>query len=1066
MPQVYSVLYVDDEPGLLEIAKVFLEQSEEFRVDTFTSAEEALKSGRIASYDAIIADYQMPVMDGITFLKVIRERFGDIPFILFTGRGREEVVIEAINNGADFYIQKGGDPKAQFAELAHKIRRAIHRKRAELSIIESEKRLADIINFLPDATFAIDRVGHVIAWNRAIEEMTGIPAADMLGKGDYEYAIPFYGSRRKILIDLIFEPDEIIAKHYAHIIHDKDILIAETSFPRPKGRTVTLMGKASPLYNRSGEIVGAIESIRDITVLKDAETSLLRAKKDWETIFRAIGHPAMVLDPVNRILDANDATVQATGMSLAELKGKNCYEIFHAKGTTGPPASCPCAKLRISGQTETEETEIEGLNGYYSVTCTPVFDENGRLEKVIHIAMDITRRRKTENELRAAYAQIAASEEKLRGQYEALAVSGQQIRESESRFRDLAELLPQLVFEMDMDLRITYANRHALVLTGLVQDDLARGVNALSFIDAREHGRARAALERLARGEQDTDHEFTALRTDGSRFPALIYVALILREGKAAGYRGVLIDVSPLKKAEEALRQANVVVENSPVVVFRWKAEEGWPVVYVSQNVALFGYSAEELLSGAVPYSSLVHPEDLERVAREVRDFSGQGIDRIAQEYRIVTKDGRTRWIDDRTIIERDPAGTVTHYQGIIIDITDRRKAEQRIRDSEEKYRTVVETAEEGIWIIDKDYRTAFTNRKMEEILGYPQEEMLGRPVWDFVLPGEAVSMRQMLLERNAGRTGRYEHRWVRKDGTLIWCLTSGTPLVLSDGAFAGSFGMFTDITRRKEMEDALRESEENYRSIIENIQDVVYRTDRAGNLTMLSPSFITRLGYDSADECIGKNIADQFWMYPERRQDLLRELEKNGSISGYEVTIKKKDGTPIIVSASSHFYYARDGTIAGVEGVFHDITEIKQAQQQIQLLADLNDISPASVTVHTPEGEFLYANQRTFDLHGWTRDEFMRLNLHQLDVPDSEGLIQERIAELRRTGESAFDVRHYRKDGSTIPLHVITKITRWNGHDVIMSVATEIPDRGQEKTVAGKRRHMTDHDGKEDGDS
>ena len=125
----------------------------------------------------------MPGMDGIAFLKAVRERFGDIPFILFTGRGREEVVIEAINNGADSYLQKGGDPEAQFAELAHRIRQAVRRKQAERSLQDSERRLSDIIDFLPDATFAIDRSGQVIAWNRAIEEMTGIPAGEMLGKG-------------------------------------------------------------------------------------------------------------------------------------------------------------------------------------------------------------------------------------------------------------------------------------------------------------------------------------------------------------------------------------------------------------------------------------------------------------------------------------------------------------------------------------------------------------------------------------------------------------------------------------------------------------------------------------------------------------------------------------------------------------------------------------------------------------------------------------------------------------------------------------------------------------------
>ena len=167
------VLYVDDEPGLLQIAQLFLEKSGEFKVETLTSALEALDSSSIQSCDAIISDFQMPEMDGIAFLKAVRERFGDLPFILFTGRGREEVVIDAINKGVDFYLQKGGDVQAQFVELAHKIRQAVNRRRADHLRTESEKRLLDIINFLPDATFAIDRSGILIAWNRAMEEMTG-----------------------------------------------------------------------------------------------------------------------------------------------------------------------------------------------------------------------------------------------------------------------------------------------------------------------------------------------------------------------------------------------------------------------------------------------------------------------------------------------------------------------------------------------------------------------------------------------------------------------------------------------------------------------------------------------------------------------------------------------------------------------------------------------------------------------------------------------------------------------------------------------------------------------------
>jgi DNA-binding response OmpR family regulator len=124
------LLYVDDEPQLLDIAKIFLEKTKEFSVDVEASAKAGLELSKSKSYDAIVSDYQMPEMDGIEFLKQVRSTWGDVPFILFTGRGRQEVVIEAINNGADFYLHKGGDPKSQFAELAHKIRQAVRRKQA------------------------------------------------------------------------------------------------------------------------------------------------------------------------------------------------------------------------------------------------------------------------------------------------------------------------------------------------------------------------------------------------------------------------------------------------------------------------------------------------------------------------------------------------------------------------------------------------------------------------------------------------------------------------------------------------------------------------------------------------------------------------------------------------------------------------------------------------------------------------------------------------------------------------------------------------------------------------
>ncbi|MDD1719317.1 MAG: PAS domain S-box protein, partial [Methanoregulaceae archaeon] len=334
---MYSVLYVDDEPDLLDIAKIFLEQTGDFSIDTSVSAIKALETGKILSYDAIVSDYQMPKMNGIEFLRQIRSFDTGIPFILFTGRGREEVVIEAINNGADFYLQKGGDPVAQFAELAHKLRQAVARRQVERSLVESEKRLADIINFLPDATFAIDRSGKVIAWNRAIEDLTGVPSAEMIGKGEYEYALPFYGTRRKILIDLIFEPDDVIAASYGGVIREKDLVIAESSDPKPRGRTVTLVGKASPLYNRQGGIVGAIESIRDITESRRNEEVLQKMSEEVQMIFRNMINAFIVWESVFdengnyvsfRFGHFNDAFAEIAGLKFEDVFGKDVFEVW------------------------------------------------------------------------------------------------------------------------------------------------------------------------------------------------------------------------------------------------------------------------------------------------------------------------------------------------------------------------------------------------------------------------------------------------------------------------------------------------------------------------------------------------------------------------------------------------------------------------------------------------------------------------------------------------------------------------------------------------------------------
>jgi two-component system sensor histidine kinase/response regulator len=173
---------------------------------------------------------------------------------------------------------------SRFAQLASV---ALDNARLYTAAQETQRRLTDIINFLPDATLVIDVKGQVIAWNKAIEEMTGIPAEEMLGKGDYAYAVPFYGQRRPILIDLVLLPREDLERKYAHLNRKGSILAGETYTPALKGGGRYMYATASALHDSQGKIVGAIESIRDITERKDAEEELEKAKAAAEAATQA-----------------------------------------------------------------------------------------------------------------------------------------------------------------------------------------------------------------------------------------------------------------------------------------------------------------------------------------------------------------------------------------------------------------------------------------------------------------------------------------------------------------------------------------------------------------------------------------------------------------------------------------------------------------------------------------------------------------------------------------------------------------------------------------------------------
>ena len=261
-----SVLLVDDEMMLLDATRLFLQRYGEMDVTTAASTTEAL--GQLAghSFDAMVVDYDMPDINGIEFLKIIRAKGDTTPVIIFTGVGREHAAIEALNNGADYFIQKGENPNAQLRNMVHMIRQVVDRKFIGAGLGTSQKVLADAVRFFPSAAFAIDHDGKVITWNEAMESFTGIPAADIVGKGDGAYSIPFFGHRTPMLVDLIFKDDEEIRKHnYTLTFRDRSAVIGWTRLAPRKGMPEILWMKAAPLFDSKGVFVGALAGVMDIS---------------------------------------------------------------------------------------------------------------------------------------------------------------------------------------------------------------------------------------------------------------------------------------------------------------------------------------------------------------------------------------------------------------------------------------------------------------------------------------------------------------------------------------------------------------------------------------------------------------------------------------------------------------------------------------------------------------------------------------------------------------------------------------------------------------------------------
>jgi PAS domain S-box-containing protein len=313
------------------------------------------------------------------------------------------------------------DAEGRITGAIETIRDITDRKQAEIKMEQASRRLSEIIDFLPDATFVIDTDGKVIAWNRAMEEITGVSAESMLGKGDHEYALPFYGERQPMLANLIFLPDQEIEKRYHSIQHIGDTLVVDIFIPSFQGRGVYFWAKASPLYDAEGRITGAIETIRDITDRKQAELEREQTQRRLSEIIDFLPDATFVIDTDGKVIAWNRAMEELTGAAAADMLGKGNYQ--HAlpfygerKPTLADLIFIPDSEIekryhsiqRI-GRTLVVDIDIptfRGRGAYLWAKASPLYDTEGNVTGAIETIRDITERRQMEERLARSNAEL------------------------------------------------------------------------------------------------------------------------------------------------------------------------------------------------------------------------------------------------------------------------------------------------------------------------------------------------------------------------------------------------------------------------------------------------------------------------------------------------------------------------------------------------------------------------------------------------------------------------------------------------------------------------------------
>ena len=921
-------------------------------------------------------------------------------------------------------LQRGDDVKSLLSVFAPRVAMEFERRRTEQEHAQALADLHNVIETVPDVMFTLDINGNLVKWNRRLGDVTGYSPEELLNKPALAFVPPEEQTRTAAAIQRAF------VEGYAEL--DGQMLTKDL-------RTIPYHWTGALLKNAQGKPIGITGVGRDVSEKKQVEKELTQQRRrlvdaqalahlgswDWDIDadevqwsdeqFRIFGHEpgsisvtydtflaALLPDDHERVLAAiNDA-----------LAGKTSYDIEYR-------IVRPNGEVRL----------VHARGDVYR-------DMTGHPFSMAGTVLDITERKRIEDALRV-------SEERWH-----LAVRGSN----------------DGIWDWNIQTGGVFFSSRWKAMRGFGDHEIKDDIDAWrSRIHPDDLDRVLQSIDAyLAQHTQEFCEEYRVQRKDGSCMWILDRgMALWADDGTPLRMAGSETDITARKGAEEALEESEMrfalAVMGSTDILWDAHRLRGEPW-YAPETPIWWSPGVQELLGleESEPFQTLdqwavrLHPEDKERVFSQLTAHIDQRVPYDA-EYRLRTNRGDYRWIRGRGQAMWDEHGEVRRMSGSCQDITDRKRADEALRKSEERYARATAVGKVGVWELDVVTATYHGDINLKALFGYVDDELSTDPyVWlNLVHPDDqAIVLDQwQRIVNGESDNCNYELRMLKKDGTVIRTDVRGHAVRDHEGQVTHLFGAIVDISDRKQAQDALSQSERQLRTVLDALPVGVWFTDHAGKPVLANPaakqiwSGIRQVGIEVATDASG------WWEAIRPSSELHRWALSHALTTGVpslheSLDLECLDGTKKTIRNIAVPVRDEAGVVLGAIVVNEDITALRQAQETLRLTQFSVDHAVEGFFWISPDAKILRVNDAACRMLEYSRDELMAMTMPDIDPTLPPEVWPTHWRELKQKGSLTFESKHWSKTGRVLDTEVTFKYLQYEGKEYNCAIMRDIGER------------------------